>query len=380
MRHSKPVYLDCNATTPIEPKVAEAVIEFMVEQFGNAGSRTHVYGTSAKQAINRSREQVAASITAAPDEIIFTSGATESNNLAILGLRDFGERTGRKHIISSQIEHKAVLEPLEHLSNQGFDVDLVPSSEHGTIEPESINRLIRADTLLVSIMHVNNETGMIQPIREIAASLSNHDAYFHVDAAQGFGKRSEDLKDPRIDMLSISGHKIFAPKGVGALVVRRRGYNSVPLQSLMFGGGQERSLRPGTLPVELIVGLGVAAELSVSEYEWRRECWISFRENAIGAIRDLNPIFNGDPARAVDTTINFSIPGVDSEALMVALKDEIAISNGSACTSQSYTPSHVLRAMGLPRERIQQAIRVSWCHLTEEPDWKAVRKGIQQLL
>lgn len=359
--------------------MAKAVIEFMVEQFGNAGSRTHVFGNDAKKASNLAREQVASAVSARPDEIIFTSGATESNNIAILGLRDLGKATGKKHIISTAIEHKAVLEPLEYLSKQGFEIDLIEPNDSGAVDGEQIADRLRDDTLLVSVMHVNNETGTIQPIPEIADLLKNHDAYFHVDAAQGFGKRSADLTNPRIDLVSVSGHKIYGPKGVGALVCRRRGYENIPLRPLMFGGGQERSLRPGTLPVELIVGLGVAAEMATADLPQRRSRWIEFRKDAMEAISQVGAVFNGDPERSIDTTLNFSVPGVDSEALMVALKDEIAISNGSACTSHSYTPSHVLRALGYERERIDQAVRLSWCHMTETPNWKRVVETIRNL-
>lgn len=374
-----PVYLDCNATTPIEPLVRDEVMRFMSEEFGNAGSRTHEYGTRAKRAVSRAREQVAEVVKAESDEVIFTSGATESNNIAILGLAQFGEKNERRHIISTQIEHKAVIEPLEFLAKKGFDVDFIPPTSSGGVDPSEIKKALRKDTLLVSVMQANNETGVIQPITEIADILSDHPAYFHVDAAQGFGKEIKELQNQRIDLISISGHKIYAPKGIGALITRRRGYEKLPLQPLMFGGGQERNLRPGTLPVSLVVGLGTAAELALQNHTKRKEACLTIRHQILDALMPLEPFFNGDLENCLTNTLNLSFSGIDSEALMVALKNEIAISNGSACTSHSYQPSHVLKAMKIPDEIIQSAIRISWCHMTENVDWKRIGKIISGL-
>jgi cysteine desulfurase len=374
-----PVYLDCNATTPIEPIVRDEVMRFMTEEFGNSGSRTHEYGARAKQAVNRAREQVAAVVKAESDEVVFTSGATESNNLAILGLAAFGEKTGQRHIISTQIEHKAVLEPLEFLAKKGFEVDFIPPTRDGWVDPSAIKKALRKDTLLVSVMQANNETGVLQPISEIADHLIDHEAYFHVDAAQGFGKRIDDLENKRIDLISISGHKIYAPKGVGALITRYRGFDRPPLQPLMFGGGQEKNLRPGTLPVPLIVGLGFAAELALQNHVNRNEVCRALRQKALEALMPLEPTFNGDIENSLMNTLNISFPGIDSEALIVALKSEVAISNGSACTSHSYQPSHVLKAMGISSEIIQSAIRISWCHMTEDVNWESITKIINSL-
>ena len=231
-----PVYLDCNATTPVDPEVERAFLHFVREEFGNAGSRTHEFGARAKQAVQRARDQVAAVVKCQREEVIFTSGATESNNLALLGLREHGEKSQRKHIVASAIEHKAVLEPLEHLARHGFEITLVNQNADGAVSVEAVNSALRPETLLVSVMHVNNETGIIQPIEGIAEVLIQHKAFFHVDAAQGFGKRIPDLQNPRIDLISISGHKVYAPKGIGALVIRRRGYERPSLTPLMFGG------------------------------------------------------------------------------------------------------------------------------------------------
>lgn len=375
----QPAYFDCNATTPMDPEVGELVAHYLTEEFGNEGSRTHLFGAHAKQAVQLARDQVASIAHAKRDEVIFTSGATESNNLAILGLREFGVEQGRRHIISTAIEHKAVLEPLEALEKQGFEITLLKPDQSGAVTAAQVADALRDNTLLVSVMHVNNETGVIQPIGGIAEGLKKHKAFFHIDAAQGFGKLRQDLANRRIDLMSLSGHKLYAPKGIGALVVRKRGYQRVPLQPLVYGGGQERGLRPGTLPVALIAGLGKAAEIAAKQESQRRTRCAEIRSNVMAAFDRLQAVPNGDPERMIGTTYNVALPGLDSEAVMVALKEEIAISNGSACTSQNYTASHVLTAMGLPEEQIKGALRLSWCHLTEEPDWERIVGIIEKL-
>ena len=377
--HSSPVYLDCNATTPVEPAVAELVLRFLREEYGNEGSRTHGYGARAKQAVQRARDQVAGVVGAQRDEVVFTSGATESNNLAILGLAAFGEANGRRHVITTAIEHKAVLEPCEELGRRGFEVTLLPVGAGGRVDPEAVAAAVRPDTLLVSVMQVNNETGVCQPIAEIAGVLAGHPAYFHTDAAQGFGKDLEPLRDPRIDLISLSGHKLMAPKGIGALITRRRGYDRPPLRPLVFGGGQERGLRPGTLPVALIVGLGLAAEMAAKDHAARAARCRAIKQEALAALLPLGARQNGDPAQVMDHVLNLSFPGLDSEALMVALKDLVAVSNGSACTSSSYTPSHVLKAMGRTDEEANEAVRFSWCHLTPDVPWAKVAARVTGL-
>lgn len=374
-----PVYLDCNATTPIEASVLEVMHQFLVDDFGNEGSRTHEYGNRAKQAVQRARDQVGQIVGAQRDEVVFTSGATEANNLAILGLAEHGLRQARKHIISTQIEHKAVLEPLEELERKGFDVELLAPTIGGWVDPEKIKKSLRPETLLVSVMHANNETGVIQDIDAIADALRGHEAYLHVDAAQTFGKIVEPLLNKRIDFISASGHKIFAPKGIGALIIRRREYSSPPLKPLAFGGGQERGLRPGTLPVHLIVGFGKAAELASQNKAKREEVCLQFRKKFLLEINSLDPVFQGDPQKTLPHTVNVSFRGVNSEAAMVALKNLVAVSNGSACTSANYKPSHVLKAMGLADEQIMGAIRFSWCHLTTAPDWEKIREALASL-
>lgn len=372
-------YLDCNATTPLEPRVLETMQAFFETEYGNAGSRTHEFGARAKQAVEAARRHMAEVAKADPDEATFTSGATESNNLAILGLAAHGEKIGKRHLVTTAIEHKAVLEPMEYLRQRGFEVTIVAPTPDGWVDAKAIAQACRKDTLLVSVMQANNETGVIQPIPEICERLEKHDAFLHVDAAQGFGKDIEPLQNKRIDFISISAHKIYGPKGVGALIARRRGFNCAPLQPLVYGGGQERGLRPGTLPVPLIAGLGEAARLALAEHASRSKACLAFRKKVLAALMTLDPLINGDPERTMPHVLNLSIPGVDSEAVMVALKGLIAISNGSACTSATYKPSHVLQAMGFPIDRIQQALRISWCHMTPEVDWLAVVSLIQSL-
>lgn len=374
-----PIYLDCNATTPIDPEVQKVLMYYLTEEYGNEGSRTHSFGAYAKQAVQKARDQVAAVVSAKREEVIFTSGATESNNLAIIGLREAGQKSRRMHIITSAIEHKAVLEPCRALEKDGFEVTVIPVTAGGFVDPDAVRMALRPDTLMVSVMQVNNETGIRQPLDDIANVLCNHNAYFHTDAAQGFGKDIEPLRNPRIDLISISGHKIYAPKGVGALIMRRRGYDRPPLCPLVYGGGQERGLRPGTLPVALIAALGKASEIALRDNIKRKQKCRNVREKAIESLTVQNPNLTGDQSLVMDHVLNFSIPGFDSEALMVALKDLIAISNGSACTSSSYTPSHVLKAMGIHDDEANSCVRISWCHLTPQIDWAAIADRIQTM-
>ncbi|QYF91070.1 aminotransferase class V-fold PLP-dependent enzyme [Arthrobacter sp. PAMC25284] len=353
-------YLDYAATTPVSPRVEAVVSHYMREEFGNAGSRTHTWGNTAKKAVAEARSYIARSVGVGPDQLIFTSGATESNNIALLGLAAHGRSTGRMHIVTSATEHKAVLEPLEHLAKNGFDVDFLKPQTDGSHSVDQVMAAVRENTLLVSLMHVNNETGVVQPVEKLAKQLSSTAIYFHVDAAQSFGKvRHNELAAP-IDMVSFSGHKIGGPKGIGGLIIRRRGWKPVPLQPLMFGGGQERKLRPGTLPVPLVMGLCEALRERLEDGEvWTRET-LRFRELLSALVRDLNGSVNGAAANAAPHILNVSFPGVDSEALVLTLQDAVGISTGSACTSASYAPSHVLEAMSVEREKIDGSIRFSW--------------------
>lgn len=375
----QPTYLDCNATTPLDPEVQEILWHYFIREFGNAGSRTHEYGNRAKQAVQKARDQVADVVSAKRDEVIFTSGATESDNIAVLGLQEAGLKQGKRHVITSSIEHKAILEPFRVLRQNGFEVSELPVGQGGFVDPEAVRAALRPDTLLISVMQVNNETGIRQPIEAIAEILKDHTAYFHTDAAQGFGKEIEPLRNPRIDLISISGHKIYAPKGVGALIMRRRGYEFPPLAPLAYGGGQERGLRPGTLPVALIAALGKAAELSVRDHEKRLQACQRIKGAALEALLPLRPRLVGDQSMAMTHVLSLALPGFDSEALILALKDIVSISNGSACTSSSYKPSHVLKAMGMDDDGANACVRMSWCHMTPAIDWNAIANRIRAL-
>lgn len=374
------VYLDMAATTPVDPRVAELVIRLMTEEFGNAGSRTHRFGTEALAAVGKARAEIARPLGAEPADVIFTSGATEADNLAILGAAEHGRVTAKMHIVSTAIEHKAVLEPLEYLAGQGFDVTFIKPDRSGHVRAEDLLAAVRSDTLLVSVMHANNESGAVQPIGDIANGLAEGGPIFHVDAAQSFGRLNAALTHPRIDLISLSGHKIFGPKGVGALIARRRDGRRAPLKPLMYGGGQERGLRPGTLPVPLIAGFGLAAKLADKEQNERRAAAEAIRREALNAFAELGAHVHGDPHRGVlPHILSIAIPGVDSEAVMVAAKELVAISNGSACTSASYAPSHVMVAMGLDSEIVDGTIRISWAHDSVNVPWKELAKRIDDL-
>jgi cysteine desulfurase len=376
---SSVIYLDSCATTQVDPEVAQLVFDVMTSSYGNAGSRTHVYGQHAADLVTQARRQIAQAITAQPDEVLFTSGATEADNLAILGSAHRAAESGRRHIISTAVEHKAVLEPLQSLAARGFEVDLVAPDSSGRVQVEQITNKLRPETALVSVMHVNNETGVVQPILDLAQALEGHPAYLHVDAAQGFGKRNADLQSPRIDMISLSGHKVFAPQGIGALITRRRGFRRPDLQPLVHGGGQERGLRAGTLPVALIAGFGLAAFKADTEAANRAETCLKFRQQVLNGLAPLQPVLHGDQEHVLPHVINFSIPGADSEAVMLVWRELVAVSNGSACTSASYKPSHVLTAMGLPPEQVDGAIRMSWTHDTQPVDFHALVEAVLRL-
>lgn len=373
------VYLDCNATTPMDSRVVEGMRPFLEGAFGNAGSRTHDYGAQAKRAVEHARAQVAAVVRARREEVIFTSGATEANNLALLGLMEFGRKSKQMHVVSTLIEHKAVLEPLGAMARNGFEVTLVAPEPDGVVNPEAVANAVREDTLLVSMMHANNETGALQPVAAVATALDRSNAFFHVDAAQSFGKVANILENQRIDLVSASSHKLYGPKGVGALIARRRGFSAPPLRPLMYGGGQERGLRPGTVPVPLVVGFGLACHLALDEQGTRKEACLRFRDVLVRNLEPLAPHFVTPLDRAIHTTASVRVPGLDSEAVMVALKGIVAVSNGSACTSSSYGSSHVLLAMGLSEVEAGQVVRFSWCHETPEPAWERLKRAIQAL-
>jgi cysteine desulfurase len=282
--------------------------------------------------------------------------------------------------VSTAVEHKAVLGPLARLARRGFDVELVAPGPGGAVDAGDVLRRVRPDTLAVSVMHANNETGSVQPVAEIAAGLGASEAYLHVDAAQTFGKVSDALSDPRVDLISASAHKVFGPKGVGALVARRRGWTRPPLEPLLVGGGQERGLRPGTLPVPLVAGFGLAADLAVAERDVRAKECLRLRQDVLAGLAAAGAVVNGDPESSLPHVLNVSFPGADSEAVMLAWRDLVAVSNGSACTSASYEPSHVLAAMGLPEARVRGAVRLSWWHGAEAVDWDEAARRVGGLV
>ena len=374
------VYLDCYSTTPLEPRVRAEILHYLTEDFGNPSSRYHAFATVAKKAVRKARHQVAAVFDTKPDGVIFTSGATEANNLAIFGLAPHGEANQKRHIISSQIEHRSVLEPLSVLGDNGFEVELLPCTGGGWVDPEALKKALRPDTLLVSIMHVNNETGVIQPVMDYVQALSDHPAFFHLDAAMGTGLGYKSLQHKRIDMISISSHKLFGPKGVGALVFRRRGVVKPPLTPLMFGGGQERGLRPGTLPVPLIAGFGLAVELAM---HWRRErqkrC-LEFREKLLQVLTPLAPILVGDRERSMPDALAVCFPTLRAEDMIVALQPEMILSAGGDDMACEHGSSHVLSAMGIGAQTARGFLRFSWSYMTEDPKWEVMSATFKHLL
>ena len=356
------VYLDYNATTPIDPRVLDFMIEIYRNDPGNADSRTHDFGEQARKVTENARKQVAELLGVTPEDVFFTSGSTESNNIAIQGLREYAASTGKKHIITTSIEHKSVLNTVKYMESQGFDVDYVSPDLSGRVSAEDVLSRIREDTLLVSIMHVNNETGTIQPVKEIGDALAEKEVLFHVDATQSCGKLVDEIRDLHYDMLSLSAHKFRGPQGIGALVLRRRNYKLPPVKNVYFGGQQEHGLRPGTTPVALVAGMGKACELAQAEYKEEAKENKAIRNEMLELLKKEGVRYelNGDPQYCIDSTLNICFDGVSSEALMLSTKQYCAISNGSACTSKSYDPSYVLTAMGIPVDKIESSVRISW--------------------
>ena len=357
------VYLDYNASTPIDDRVLDVMITSYREYYGNADSRTHDFGQKARQQVENARKQIASLLNVQSNEIVFTSGATESNNIAVLGLQEFGLANNRRHIITTAIEHKAVLEAANHLESKGFEIEVVKPNEDGRIDKEYLLSRVRADTVLVSVQHVNNETGIIQPVKEIGDALRETDTMFHIDAVQSCGKLVNEIRELQYDLLSISAHKMYGPQGIGALVLRRSKKNKrPPIQPITSGGGQEGGLRPGTLPAALIIGFGKACEIAEIEYKENLAKYKQNKQNVVNEIEKAGVgfVFNGDQRFCIDNTLNVSFPGIDSEALMISTKQYCSISNGSACTSRDYSSSYVLLAMGLPLYRTDSAVRLSW--------------------
>ena len=356
------VYLDYNATTPIDPRVLDVMIEVYRNDPGNADSRTHDFGEQARKITEHARKQVAELLGVTPEEAFFTSGSTESNNIAIQGLREYAALSGKKHIITTSIEHKSVLNTVKYMESQGFDVDYVSPDISGRVSAEDVLSRVREDTLLVSIMHVNNETGTIQPVKEIGDALAERDVLFHVDATQSCGKLVDQIRELHYDMLSLSAHKFRGPQGIGALILRRRNYRLPPVKNVYFGGQQEHGLRPGTTPVALVAGMGKACELAQAEYKEEAKENKAIRDEMLELLKKEGVQYelNGDPQYCIDSTMNICLDGVSSEALMLSTKQYCAISNGSACTSKSYDPSYVLTAMGISVDKIESSVRISW--------------------
>lgn len=355
------VYLDYNASAPIDERVLAKMIEVYRENYGNADSRTHAFGTTAKELVITCRRTIATILGIDSTDLVFTSGSTESNNMAILGLLDYARETGKNHLITTAIEHKSVLEAMKYMEKHGCQVDYVAPDESGRIRPCQILDLINKKTLLVSMMHVNSETGIIQPIHEIGEALQGLDVLYHIDATQGFGKLNDELRSTHYDMMSVTAHKLSGPQGIGGLVLRRNAdYHRPPIRPLMYGGPQERGYRPGTTPVALVAGFAEAAQICDKNAKANLEACQAIKDQFFDSIKGLNFSTNGDQNYCLPSTINISFHGVDAEGIFLAMKENYAFSNGSACNSGSHAPSYVLTAMGLPESRINEAVRISW--------------------
>lgn len=350
-----PIYLDYSATTPVDPRVAEKMIPYLVEKFGNPASRSHSFGWEAEAAVEEAREQVAALVNADPKEIVWTSGATESNNLAIKGAANFYGGTKGKHLITVKTEHKAVLDTMREMERQGFQVTYLDVQENGLIDLEVFKAALRPDTCLVSVMFVNNEIGVIQPIAEIGEICREKGILLHVDAAQATGKVEIDLAKLKVDLMSFSAHKTYGPKGIGALYVRRK--PRVRLEAQMHGGGHERGFRSGTLATHQIVGMGEAFRIAREEMAEENVRIGKLRDRLLKGLSDIECVYvNGDLEQRVPHNLNISFAYVEGESLLMAIKD-LAVSSGSACTSASLEPSYVLRALGRDDELAHSSIR-----------------------
>jgi cysteine desulfurase len=351
-----PIYMDYSATTPVDPRVADKMIPYLREQFGNPASRSHLYGRTAEQVVEQAREQVAALVQADPREIIWTSGATEGNNLALKGAAHFHRIKGN-HIVTVNTEHKAVLDTVRELERQGFDATYLQPQDNGLITIDQLEAAIRQDTILVSVMLVNNEIGVIQPIDEIGELCRQRDIIFHCDAAQATGKVHINLAKTKVDLMTFTAHKTYGPKGIGALYVRRK--PRVRLEAQMHGGGHERGLRSGTLPTHQIVGMGEAFRIAREEMDSEIVRVRELRDRLAHGLLEMEEVYlNGDMARRVPHNLNVSFNHIEGEALIMAL-EELAVSSGSACTSASLEPSHVLRALGRSDQLAHSSIRIT---------------------
>jgi cysteine desulfurase len=364
-----PIYMDCHATTPVDPRVLEAMLPYFREEFGNAASKSHAFGWRAEEAVEAARSEIARAIAATPKEIVFTSGATEADNLAVKGAAHFYRDRGR-HVVTCKTEHKAVLDPMHRLEREGFEVTYLPVGKDGRVDPDDVRRALRADTILVSIMHANNETGVLHPVEEIGRITRERGVAFHCDAVQAVGKVAFDVEALNVDLASISAHKMYGPKGVGALYVRRK--PRVRLIAEQDGGGHERGYRSGTLNVPGIVGLGRACALAREELAAEAPRLLALRERLRRGLLERIELVtvNGSLEHRLPGNLNVSFAYVEGEALMMAVKD-VAVSSGSACTSASLEPSYVLRAMGVSDELAHSSIRFGLGRFTtdEEVDY-----------
>ena len=360
-----PIYLDYSATTPVDPRVAQKMIPFLTEQFGNAASRSHAFGWEAEKAVEEARGHVAALLNADSKEIIWTSGATEGNNLAIKGAANFYKGKG-KHIVTMKTEHKAVLDTVRELERQGFEATYLDPEQNGLLDLEKFKAALRPDTVLASVMMVNNEIGVIQPIAEIGEICRSKGIIFHCDAVQAAGKIPIDLQKLKVDLLTVTAHKVYGPKGIGALYVRRK--PRVRIEPQIHGGGHERGLRSGTLPTHQIVGMGEAFRIAKLEMAAESERIRALRDRLLAGFKDMEEVYvNGDIERRIPGNLNVSFNFVEGESLIMGIKD-VAVSSGSACTSASLEPSYVLRALGRSDELAHSSIRFTIGRFTTEEE------------
>ncbi|WP_334001668.1 IscS subfamily cysteine desulfurase [Burkholderia cepacia] len=366
---SRPIYMDYSATTPVDPRVVDKMVPFLHEQFGNPASRSHSYGWDAEQAVEEARAHVAALLGADPREIVWTSGATEGNNLAIKGAAHFSQGKGR-HLVTVKTEHKAVLDTCRELERQGFDVTYLDVREDGLLDLDTVRQALRADTILVSVMLANNETGVIQPVTEIGALCRARGIVFHCDAVQAAGKIPIDVNALNVDLLTVTAHKVYGPKGIGALYVRRK--PRVRIEAQMHGGGHERGMRSGTLPTHQIVGMGEAFRLAKEEMAEESRRVGALRDRLLAGLSTLDEVYvNGDLARRIPHNLNVSFNFVEGESLIMGIKG-VAVSSGSACTSASLEPSYVLRALGRSDELAHSSIRFTLGRFTTEAEVDSV--------
>ncbi|WP_175698092.1 IscS subfamily cysteine desulfurase [Burkholderia ambifaria] len=366
---SRPIYMDYSATTPVDPRVVDKMVPFLHEQFGNPASRSHSYGWDAEQGVEEARAHVAALLGADPREIVWTSGATEGNNLAIKGAAHFYQGKG-KHLVTVKTEHKAVLDTCRELERQGFDVTYLDVREDGLLDLDTVQQALRADTILVSVMLANNETGVIQPIAEIGAMCRARGIVFHCDAVQAAGKIPVDVNALNVDLLTVTAHKVYGPKGIGALYVRRK--PRVRIEAQMHGGGHERGMRSGTLPTHQIVGMGEAFRLAKEEMAEESRRVGALRDRLLAGLSTLDEVHvNGDLARRIPHNLNVSFNFVEGESLIMGIKG-VAVSSGSACTSASLEPSYVLRALGRSDELAHSSIRFTLGRFTTEAEVDSV--------